>query len=165
LEQTGKDSRPAKFAVGIRAQLGHELGNVDREFVGRRILARVVAIAAIETEVGEINQIALGKSSPPFHRGKNRAVSFAVAAGIADCHLPLTFFDQLRQQHGSPPPAPPPSLAQPGQPPGPPPPPPRSGKRRSRWSTRTRLDSFCRKCYQPSLRLPRKYSLLAGRLA
>src|SRR5262249_273444 len=147
LEQTGKDSRPAKFAVGIRAQLGHELGNVDREFVGRRILARVVAIAAIETEVGEINQIALGKSSPPFHRGKNRAVSFAVAAGIADCHLPITFFDQLRQQHGSPPPAPP------------------SGQRRSRWSNPTPLDSRFREVYQPYLVRPGKYSLLAGRLA
>src|SRR5262249_57665914 len=107
----------------------------------------VVGMGESETEVGEINQIALGKSSPPFHRGKNRAVSFAVAAGIADCHLPLAFFDQLRQRHGAPPPA------------------PRSVRRRNRWSIQNRRDSLCRECYQPSLRLPRKYFLPAARFA
>ena len=61
LEQTGENSRPTKFAVSIRAQLGHELRDVHREFMGRRILAGVVTIAAIEAEVGEINQIALVK--------------------------------------------------------------------------------------------------------
>jgi hypothetical protein len=60
--------------------------------MGRRILTSIVTIAAIEAEIGEISEIGLGKNAPLLHRRKNRAVTFAVSAGVADRHLARAVF-------------------------------------------------------------------------
>src|SRR5262245_42457844 len=71
----------------------------------RGVLAGVVAVAAVEAEIGEIGEIGFGESSALLHRRKNRAIPLAVAAGVADHHLPRALLEEFRPGHGAPPPA------------------------------------------------------------
>src|SRR5688500_6561630 len=75
------------LAIGLGSQLSHELWDIDAEFVRRRILASVIAVAAIEAEVCEVHKIGFSEHAALLHRREHRAVALAVAAGIADHHL------------------------------------------------------------------------------
>jgi hypothetical protein len=93
LEQAGEKRRPAILAVSVRAQLAQELRDVHGELMRRRVLASVVAVAAIEAEVGEIDEIGFAENSALLHRREHGAVTLAVAAGVADRHLPRAVFN------------------------------------------------------------------------
>ena len=84
LNRPDKISRPGELAIGIGAQFGHQLGYIDTEFMGRRVLAGVITVAAIEAKIGKIGQIRLGENAALFHRRKDRAVPFAVTARVAN---------------------------------------------------------------------------------
>ena len=146
-EQTRQKRRPGELAISIGAQLGHQFGNIDAELMGRRVLAGVITVAAIETEIGEIGEIGFGENAALLHRRKHRAVSFAVTAGVADRHLPRAVFDQIKIRHSAPPPA------------------RRSGRKPNRWSSRIPPDNLCREYCPPSFRPRQKYFLPAVRLA
>jgi hypothetical protein len=73
--------------------------------MGRRVLAGVITVAAIEAQIREIGEISFGKNAALLHRRKHRAVPFAVAAGVADRHLPRAGFDADQNRHSAPPPA------------------------------------------------------------
>src|SRR5713101_5484768 len=49
-----------------------------------RVLAGVIAAAAIMAKVREIAQIAGRELPPQFNRGKNSAISLAITAGVTD---------------------------------------------------------------------------------
>src|SRR6266540_1491116 len=87
----------SEFPIRLHAQLRHELRNVHRKFMRRRVLAGVVTVAAIEAQVGEISQVGFGKIPAQLQRGKNRAVALAITASVADRHLSLAFFEQFRK--------------------------------------------------------------------
>jgi hypothetical protein len=72
--------------VAFPAQLGEDLGQVEPELVGRRVLASVETALAAMTEVGEMHEVPIGEGAVQFHGGEDRAVAFAVAAGVADLH-------------------------------------------------------------------------------
>ena len=52
------------------------------------------------TEVGEVRDIALAEQRASFERGKDGAVSLAVAAGIADGELSIRFGEQIVKGRG-----------------------------------------------------------------
>src|SRR4029079_6601187 len=142
-EQAGKNRRPSKLAISVRAQLGHELRNINAELMGWCILARVITVTAVKTQIREIGQISFGKNAALFHRRKNRAVSLAVSARVANRHLPRAVFDQIKIRHGAPPPA------------------RRFFRRPNRWLIRNRPDNLCREYCRPSSRPLQRYSLPA----
>src|SRR5262245_28746031 len=65
----------------------------------RRELAIGVAGAAGMAEIGEIVEVAIGECAPHLHRGKDRAKTLAVAAGIADRHQTVGFGENLGSVH------------------------------------------------------------------
>jgi hypothetical protein len=72
-------------------ELGQRPRDIQHEFMGRGILAGVVAVAAIVAEVGQVVQVLTCKDPSELHGGKHRTESLTVAAGIADRHHPLSF--------------------------------------------------------------------------
>jgi hypothetical protein len=63
--------------------------------MGRGIHAGVEAGAAIVTEVGEIDNIAIGEDVSPLQRGIDRAVALAETTAVADIELPLRLGKEL----------------------------------------------------------------------
>src|SRR5579862_2569606 len=58
-----------------------------------RILAGVVTATAIVAKIGEVAQIAGRELPPQFDGGKHGAISFAIAAGVADFHEAPSLLD------------------------------------------------------------------------
>jgi hypothetical protein len=56
-----------------------------------RILACIVAIAAIVTKVSKVFKVLFREDSPALHGREYRAKSLAVAACITDYHDPFSF--------------------------------------------------------------------------
>ena len=50
-------------------------------------------------EIGEIVEVAVGKRAAHFHRREHRAEALAIAAGIADRHQAVGFFQNSRSVH------------------------------------------------------------------
>ena len=94
LVQRAKRPRPRELDVRPLAYLRHRPRHIDGELVRRRVLARVVARAAVVAEIGEVVNVQLVEVEPTRHRGEHRAKPFAVATRVADAHLPFDF------QHG-----------------------------------------------------------------
>jgi hypothetical protein len=98
-EQSGEDARPGIGRPGFGARDRQCLRHIDIEFVRRRKLAVGVAGAAGVAEIGKVVEIAIGKSAAHFHCRKHRAKTLAVAAGIADRHQAVGFFQSFRSVH------------------------------------------------------------------
>jgi hypothetical protein len=64
--------------------------------VRRRVLAGVVAIAAIEAEIRKIGEVGFGKDSPLLYRRENREIPLALATRVSYALLPLAVFDKIR---------------------------------------------------------------------
>ena len=107
---TADRPRPADRPAGARPGRGRQVGvvplaadrrqdgrRVDRELVRRRVHAGRVAGAAVVAQVGQVRDVALGQCPAPLERGKDRAVSFAVPAGVADGELTFRLGEQPRQ--------------------------------------------------------------------
>ena len=65
----------------------------------RSVLASVVALRALVTEVREVVQIGFMEVDAPLHRGKDSAVSFAVPACITDGQNARTFVERITELH------------------------------------------------------------------
>ena len=103
LVQPPQRGRPSVVRVGAHAHPGHRLRHVDGKFVWRRVLAGVQAGTAAVAQVGQVVDVGRRKLQPPRHRRKHRAEALAVAAGVADLHLPPDFclgHQQLKLPHG-----------------------------------------------------------------
>jgi len=61
----------------------------------RRILARVVTLTTVVAEIRKVIEIFFLEDSSPLHRLPDCAEAFAIAAGIADGHQVLAFFEQF----------------------------------------------------------------------
>ena len=97
-------SWPRVFGVSHPAYPSHRLGNIDAKRVGRCVLAGMQAGAAVMAQICEVMNIGLRKFEAPGHGWKNGAITFAIAACIADFHLPsdlgLGFANQrFKRQH------------------------------------------------------------------
>src|SRR5882724_3286435 len=68
----------------------------------RRELTVGVTGTAGVAQIGEIIEVAVGKRAAHLHRRKHRAKPLAVAAGIADRHQPVGFFQNSGSVHGAP---------------------------------------------------------------
>ena len=130
LEQTAHAGGPGVFGVGFGAQRGECLGDIDPKGMRRRVLAGVVAALAAMTEIGEVGEIRPGEFTAHRHGGEDGAIAFAIAAGIADFHLPPGLHHRI-------------SFGQVSRPPR-----LQCGQRRCRWSCQIRRDSpgprYCR---------------------
>ena len=130
---------PGVVRIGIGPQPGQGLGHVYRKFMGRRVWTGVVAGAALEAQVGQIDEILGVESAPALHGREHRAEALAVPAGVADGHDPIGFLEVLRRWHARPP------FRQ-------------CGRIPFQWSCRTLPDSLCRGCFPTSSPRPRRYS-------
>src|SRR5204862_7509878 len=99
-ERGGQRTRPGVLPVRLHADVREHLRKIHLKLVRRRVLAGVIARAAVVAEIGEIREIALGEGQAPLERGKNRAKAFAITAGVADARHALTLFDK-REGNGS----------------------------------------------------------------
>jgi len=90
-KQRAHGARPGVMRIGLRANLREGHRQIDAEFMRRRILAGVIAALAAVTEIGQMRQIASGKFAPHGHGGKDGAIAFAIAAGIAHRHVAAGF--------------------------------------------------------------------------
>ncbi len=122
---------PGVLLVRRGADLRQRARNVDPELVRRRVLAGVEALAAVVAQVGEVVHVAGGEVEAPLHGREDRAVALAIAAGIADGHLPRALAHQFNGLLHVPPPC------------------PRCVRTPCRWSCRSRRDSPCRECCRP----------------
>ena len=109
LEERTQRAGPRVLAVGCAADLGHHLRKIELELVRRRVWAGVIARAAVVAQIGHVGEIALGERDAPLERGKDSAVPFAIAAGIADARHALALRDESdrkrsRRRHGVQPP-------------------------------------------------------------
>ena len=95
LEQPAHRRGPGVLRVGLLPQLGEGRGDVDAEGMRRRVLAGVVAALAAMAEVGEVREVRFLEGTAHRHGGEDGAIALAVAAGIADLHLPPGFGDGL----------------------------------------------------------------------
>ena len=86
LEQALEHAGPGIVAVGLGAQLGERLQDVDGELVRRRVLARVIAALTAMAQVGEIRHVPVRERQPLVHRRKDSAIPLAVPARVADLH-------------------------------------------------------------------------------
>src|SRR5712671_3397333 len=68
----------------------------------RRELAVGVTSAAGVAQIGEIIEVAVGERAAHLHRRKHRAEALAVAAGIADRHQAVGFFQNSGSVHVAP---------------------------------------------------------------
>ena len=130
-EGCAERARPGMVAIGTLADLLERLRHVHSELVRRRVLAMVVAGAAVVAEVRKVGELLLGESGAQLHGREDGAVPFAIAARIADHHDPFTFGEQVSERHALLP-----SFR-------------RYVRRRSRWSFRTRRCSPGRGCCRP----------------
>ena len=96
-ERGAKRRRPAILFVRCEADLRERPRHVDAELVRRRVLAGVKTLAAVVAQVREIGEIALGERQPVFHGRKHRAISFAVAAGVAHRHHVLAARESFQE--------------------------------------------------------------------
>ena len=130
-EGAGQRLRPGIGGIRFGARHRQRLGNVDVELVRRRELAVDIAGAAGMAEVGEIVEIAVGEGAAHLHRGKHRAKTLAIAAGIADRHQTVGFVQNSSSVHVSPLPV------------------LRSARTRCRWSCPCRRHNPCRARCRP----------------
>ena len=86
--QRAQGLRPGMVFVGLHTHARHGLRYVHRELVGRRVLAGMQAGAAVVAQIGQVVHVGHAELESARHRGKHRAKGFAIAAGIADLHLP-----------------------------------------------------------------------------
>jgi len=91
LKQAREKARPGKVPIRFQPEFAEGLGNVQIKLVGRRILACIVAIAAIVTKVRKVFKVLFRKDSPALHGGENCAKSLTIAACITDYHDPFSF--------------------------------------------------------------------------
>ena len=102
-ERAPEKSRPAESLVGLDARLGQNLRNVDREFMRRRVHARVVAGAAVVAQIGKIKHVAALEIAPCFNSAKYGTIPLAVTARVADDQLPVGFLKYVKPGHSRPP--------------------------------------------------------------
>ena len=95
LEQPAHGRGPGEGRVAFLPQRREGGGHIHAEGVRGGVLAGVVAALAAMAEIGQVRQVARGEIPPHRHGGEDRAVAFAVAAGIADRHLPPRLGDRL----------------------------------------------------------------------
>src|SRR5207249_5440737 len=95
LESPSKSAGPGVSPVSLAPDLREHLREVELELVRRRVLAGVVARAAVVAEVGEISEVIFGEGEPPLQRRKDRTIAFAIAARIANARHPPAFVDKL----------------------------------------------------------------------
>ena len=95
-EQARHEFRRGELLVGFQPKFGHRPGEIKIELVGRDILAGIIAITAVMTEVGEIFQFAVGKGPAQLHGRKNCAKAFTIPARVADRHDPPGFLQRFR---------------------------------------------------------------------
>ena len=94
LEQGSQSTRPGVLPVRLHPDVREHLGKIHLEFVRRRVLAGVIARAAVVTEIGEVREVAFGEAQAALERWKDCAEAFAIPAGVADARHALTLFDQ-----------------------------------------------------------------------
>ena len=82
---------PSVVGIGLAAQLRHRFGHVDRELVGRGVLACVQTGATVVAQIGQVMCIGFAKLKAARHGREDSAEALAVAAGIADLHLARHF--------------------------------------------------------------------------
>ena len=73
-------ARPCVGGIGVRPHLRQHFRHVDVELMRRRELAIDVTGAARMAEVGEVIQVAVGKTAAQLHCGKHRAQALAITA-------------------------------------------------------------------------------------
>src|SRR5262244_3120912 len=84
LEHRRQKSRPGVTRIGFAPQSIEDPRDVHLEWVRRRVLAMVKTGSAAVAEVRKVAQIFSGEGEAHLHRREDRAVAFAVAAGVAD---------------------------------------------------------------------------------
>ena len=129
VEQAAERSRPGIALPAFGADFGQGRGDVQGKGVRLGILAGVIAAAAVVAEIGQLREVRVAEGAFAEHRRKHVAIALAIAAGVADLRLAPRLGDgaglcrgQIKR-HGRRPPV------------------PRSGRRRCRWSCRSRRDS------------------------
>ena len=97
---------PAPAAVGFHPRFRQNLRNVDREFVRRRVHARVIAGAAVVAKVGKIKNVACLEITARLDGAKDGTVTLAVTARVADDQLAAGLLNDVKPCHLPPPPCP-----------------------------------------------------------
>ena len=131
VEGAPQPGRPGVPLPALLPHFGERRRQVEGELVRLRVLAGVVAAAAVVAEVGELRDVARGEDLLAGHRGEDGAIALAIAAGVADLDLAARLVDgrwrrRSVKRHGR-------------RPPG-----PQCVRRRFRWSCRSRRDSPAR---------------------
>jgi hypothetical protein len=85
--------------IAFHPDLGQYLGYVDGEFVRGGIHAGVVASATVMAQMSHENNVSVHKVPLQFDRLKNRAISFAITASIANRELPACLFNEFTGEH------------------------------------------------------------------
>ena len=98
-ERPSQKSRPAPSLITRQPHVRHYLRNVDRKLVRRRIHAGVIAGTAVVTEMSDVENVTFRERPAHLERGKDRAVAFAIATGIADRQLAFGFFEKITPEH------------------------------------------------------------------
>ena len=77
--------------IRFQAKFGQGFRKIYREFMGRRVLARVVAFGAVVAQIREVAEVAIAEGGLALERWEYGAVAFAIAAGVADGDQALGF--------------------------------------------------------------------------
>src|SRR5690606_4900004 len=84
LVQRAEGRRPRKLLVGLSADLGHGLWDVDLKIMRRRVLTGVQTVPAVMTQVGHVIDVRLVELQAARHGREYRAETFAITTGITD---------------------------------------------------------------------------------
>ena len=95
-EQPRQRAGPGEFGPCFGPPFGQRQRHIHGEFMGRRILAGMVAGPAMVTEIGQLRGVALREQAAALHRREDSAEALAIAAGIADLHDPRGFLMRRR---------------------------------------------------------------------
>ena len=83
---------PGVFGPCFSAPFGQRQRHIHREFMRRRILAGMITGTAMVAQIGKLRGIADIEQTAALHRREHSAEALTITAGIADLHDPRCFF-------------------------------------------------------------------------
>src|SRR5438094_226797 len=91
------------LCVGLLANLGQCLRNIDPKFVRRRVHASVETGAAVMTQVGQVHHIRHPHPPPPLQRRKHRTIPLTIPTSVTNLELPEHRVADLQSSQPPPP--------------------------------------------------------------